>query len=190
MPKDETERTRPMGDYVGGPDPASWRFRKLMPDDGRGARSRFQQGWTRFRGWSPWLQAVVWVVLVVLVLNGLSSGAENTETAGPTEPTTSTTETTPTTERPTTMTAEAQAEPRTSSECEEAFRKAAQVHELRDTHEDLWPAFESCRSIEEFATASENYPGAVEAGVDPATYVENQCLYEPALDGALLCQEL
>lgn len=158
-----------------------------MPDEGPGWSSRFQQGWARFRGWPAWLQAVVWVVLAVLVLNGLSSGDENTETARRSELTTSTTETTPPTERPTTMTAEAEVEVRAPSECEEAFKDAAEVDELRDTHEDLWPAFESCGSIEEFAAASQKHPGAVEEGVDPQTYVENQCLYEPALEHARLC---
>lgn len=156
-----------------------------MPDEGSGT-GRFAHAWTRFRGWPVSLQAVAWVVLGVVVFSVLTTDEDNTDTAVQSESATSTTETTPTTERPVKTTTGA--ERRSPSECEKAFKDAADVHELRDSHEDLWPAFESCGSIEEFAAASEKHPGAVEQGVDPQTYVENQCLYEPALASALLCE--
>lgn len=163
-----------------------------MADDGPGWRSRFEQGWARYRALPTWLQAVGWVLLGLIVLSALSTDGENTETAGQSEPVTSTTErtattgVTDTTERPTTTTTES--EPTIPSECQEAFKRAAEVDQFRDKHEDLWPAFETCRSVEQFAAASEEHPGALEADVDPQTYVENQCLYEAALEAAPLCE--
>ena len=85
------------------------------------------------------------MVLGLFVLSVLSTEGENTETAGQSEPVTSTTKRTATTgatgtiERATTTTTKSDAS--IPSECEEAFKGAAEVDEFRDKHEDLWPAF-------------------------------------------------
>jgi len=42
------------------------------------------------------------------------------------------------------------------SSCEKAFKEAAAVSKYQDTHEDLKPAFEKCKTIKEFKETSEN----------------------------------
>jgi hypothetical protein len=73
--------------------------------------------------------------------------------------------------------------------CEEAFRQAAEVGDMQDTHEDLWPAFQSCSDLQEFTAASEKHPDTLD-GADPETYAQNQCQYEPELEGSALCDAL
>lgn len=72
------------------------------------------------------------------------------------------------------------------SRCDEAFSSAAEVSDLQDTHADMWPAFVACGSLEEFESSSSRVPDALD-GADPALYVENQCRYEPTLEGSTLC---
>jgi hypothetical protein len=76
-----------------------------------------------------------------------------------------------------------------ASACEDAFAEAAQVDEMQDAHSDLWPAFEACGSVEEFAAASDAHPDALD-GVDPQTYAENQCASEPEVEGTPVCESV
>lgn len=61
-----------------------------------------------------------------------------------------------------------------SSACANAFELAAAVSPYEDTHEDLFPAYSACTSIEEWKTASERYPDAID-GVDPISYAMTVC---------------
>ena len=76
------------------------------------------------------------------------------------------------------------------SACEAAIQAAAEVDAMQDTHEDVWPAFDACADVEEFSAAVEEYGGERFEGVDPATYVQNQCMSEPQVEGTSVCQSL
>lgn len=78
-------------------------------------------------------------------------------------------------------------EPKVSA-CEEAFAKAAEVDAMADVHEDLWPAFEACGDLAEFAAASELHPDAIDA--EPETYATNQCLSEESLAESPVCVDI
>jgi hypothetical protein len=61
-----------------------------------------------------------------------------------------------------------------SGACADAFREAANVDALHDTHADLYPAYSACTSIEEWREADRRYPEAID-GVDPVMYAQNIC---------------
>ena len=61
-----------------------------------------------------------------------------------------------------------------SAECRKAFRAAAAVDEMRDTHRDLFPAYSACTSLEEWKNADAMFPDAID-GVDPINYARNVC---------------
>lgn len=75
------------------------------------------------------------------------------------------------------------------SACEAAVASAAQVDPVQDINEDLWAAFDACASLEEFQTAAEAHPGALD-GADPETYVRNGCQYYPEVADSQLCQAI
>jgi hypothetical protein len=75
------------------------------------------------------------------------------------------------------------------SACEEAFAEAAEVDDMSDVHEDLWPAFEACGDLDEFSAAAEKYPDAIN-GTDPETYAKNGCLYEESLAESPVCVDI
>jgi len=78
--------------------------------------------------------------------------------------------------------------PEASKSCSEAFEAAAKVNEYQDTHEDLFPAYFACRTIEEWKAASAMYPKAID-GVDPIRYAMNVCAANQArLGAAPVCQ--
>ena len=58
--------------------------------------------------------------------------------------------------------------------CMEAFADAAGVSEDRDAHEDLFPAYSACTSLEEWKAADAFYPAAID-GVDPIRYAMTVC---------------
>lgn len=63
-----------------------------------------------------------------------------------------------------------------SEECAEAFKDAANVNEVQDTHQDLFPAYSACSSIEEWRAADALYPDAFD-GVDPVQAAITVCAY-------------
>ena len=79
----------------------------------------------------------------------------------------------------------------TESACESAFAAAATIGDMEDTVEDLDPAIRVCESVDEWSTASEAHPGALD-GVDPVVYLTNRCLYASDSDikQTVLCQSL
>lgn len=81
-----------------------------------------------------------------------------------------------------------QGPPLVSKPCSDAFRAAAQVSEYHDTHQDLFPAYFACKSIEEWKVANTMYPKAID-GVDPVLYARNVCAGNQAqLGSAPICQ--
>lgn len=58
--------------------------------------------------------------------------------------------------------------------CEQAFKDAGEVSDMQDTHEDLFPAYSACMSLEEWEAADEKYPDAID-GVEPRLYAQNVC---------------
>ena len=61
-----------------------------------------------------------------------------------------------------------------STACAEAFKNAAAVSEFQDTHEDLFPAYSACKTLDEWKAADVQYPDAID-GVDPVLYAGNVC---------------
>ena len=61
-----------------------------------------------------------------------------------------------------------------SSACTEAFAMAASISEFQDTHEDLFPAYSACTSLEEWEAANALYPAAID-GVAPIRYAMTVC---------------
>ena len=61
-----------------------------------------------------------------------------------------------------------------TSSCIEAFAAAARVRADQDTHEDLFPAYSACMSLEEWKSADALYPTAID-GVDPIRYAMTVC---------------
>ena len=60
------------------------------------------------------------------------------------------------------------------STCTEAFAAAASISEYQDTHEDLFPAYSACTSIDEWKAADALYPAAID-GADPVRYAMTVC---------------
>ena len=60
------------------------------------------------------------------------------------------------------------------SSCLDALAAAANVSKFRDTHEDLFPAYVACTSIEEWDSANAAHP-VISEGVDPVQYAMNVC---------------
>lgn len=75
-----------------------------------------------------------------------------------------------------------------SRRCAEAMRAAHKVDAMQDTHDDLFPAFDACRSVTEFRAASKRWPDALD-GADPAVYVKNVCLSYPEVGNSRLCKK-
>lgn len=75
-----------------------------------------------------------------------------------------------------------------ASGCLLAFRTAAAVDDMHDTHQDMFPAFTECKTLEEWVAASEMYPAALD-GVDPRMYARNVCRsYEAEVGDSPICQ--
>jgi hypothetical protein len=74
-----------------------------------------------------------------------------------------------------------------NTRCEEAWREAASIGDMRDTAEDLYPAVVACRSLDEWNAAAAKYP-VISPGVDEVLYLSNLCHYGPK--SANLCQWL
>jgi hypothetical protein len=55
-----------------------------------------------------------------------------------------------------------------------AMLEASTVSSMQDTHEDLYPAFLQCNSVDEFTAASRMFPNALD-GADEKVYIYNQC---------------
>lgn len=60
--------------------------------------------------------------------------------------------------------------------CRAAFKSAAEISSLNDTVEDLDAAVNLCGSLDEWTSASEAYPAALD-GVDPETFLRNRCQF-------------
>lgn len=60
------------------------------------------------------------------------------------------------------------------SACEMAMLEASTVLSTQDTHENLYPAFLQCNSVDEFIAASKIFPNALD-GADEKIYIYNQC---------------
>ena len=58
--------------------------------------------------------------------------------------------------------------------CIEAFAAAARISEYQDTHEDLFPAYSACTSLEEWKAADALYPAVIDR-VDPIRYAMTVC---------------
>lgn len=78
--------------------------------------------------------------------------------------------------------------PSVSQACADAFATAASVSEYQDTHEDLFPAYSVCASVEEWKTADELHPDAID-GVDPFRYAMTVCAnYQKELGNTPICR--
>jgi hypothetical protein len=75
-------------------------------------------------------------------------------------------------------------------QCVADIADAAAVNEFQDTLEDVWPAFESCPTLEDLTGAVEEVGGDRFEGVDPETYVRNGCEFTPELADTPLCRSL
>ncbi|CAN5880508.1 hypothetical protein BH23ACT12_BH23ACT12_22110 [soil metagenome] len=69
-----------------------------------------------------------------------------------------------------------------SARCAAAFEAAASVSAYQDTHEDLFPAYSACSSVDEWKAASEQHPGAID-GAEPVAYVQTVCANNQAVLG-------
>jgi len=76
-----------------------------------------------------------------------------------------------------------------SEPCNAAMAEAAAVDDMRDTVEDVDPAILACSTIDDFAAAIANNPGAVE--VDARTWLGNRCAdtAAPVITQSALCRE-
>jgi len=80
-----------------------------------------------------------------------------------------------------------QASKKLSAECLASFKSASQVDALHDKNEDLFPAFSTCKSIDEWLEANARYPGAI-GSVDPIVYAKNACAsYQDQLTNTAIC---
>lgn len=61
-----------------------------------------------------------------------------------------------------------------ASPCMEAFAAAAAVSPYLDTHEDLFPAYAACTSIDDWQAADALHPAAID-GADPVQYAMTVC---------------
>ena len=75
-----------------------------------------------------------------------------------------------------------------SPACDDAFRAAASVSDMRDTVEDLDPAVRACRSVEEWNAAARRHPGALD-GADSEYFLWNRCRSFGEPSGAI-CEEV
>jgi hypothetical protein len=75
-----------------------------------------------------------------------------------------------------------------SSECQKDFEAAASVDKRHASHQNIYPAIESCKRIDEFIAASVNYPLAVNNN-EPKKYLAYRCS-EPEVLGKGICKEL
>ena len=72
--------------------------------------------------------------------------------------------------------------------CAQAFSIAASIDTFNDTAEDLDPALNDCKSIEEWDLAATEYPKALD-GVSPRTFLKNRCRFGvAALKETFLCE--
>lgn len=69
-----------------------------------------------------------------------------------------------------------------TSPCLEAFADAASVSVYADTHEDLFPAYSACQSIDEWTRAYSAYPAAIDGGY-PVEYAMRVCSGNQAVLG-------
>lgn len=76
-----------------------------------------------------------------------------------------------------------------SARCNAAFASAAAKGDMEDSVTDLYPAAEACLSIQEWTQANEANPGAIDKGVNSATFARNMCLSQEVAD-APLCRTL
>ena len=60
--------------------------------------------------------------------------------------------------------------------CDEAFAEAAQVGDVEDTVEDLYPATQACESLADWTAGSETHPDALD-GADPEEFAVNVCQF-------------
>lgn len=131
------------------------------------------------------------VVMVIVALFALAVATSSADE----EPTTAEAPTTsaPAAARSATPTASPTASPEAaySEECRSAFAEAAAVDPMRDTHEDMDPAFIACASLAEFAAASADHPDALD-GVDPSLYAETRCEFSEnaAVRASNICREV
>lgn len=78
-----------------------------------------------------------------------------------------------------------------SQKCVQAFSDAAKVSEYQDTHEDLFPAYSACTSLDEWRDASALAPGAISDGVDPIEYAKNVCSnYADEVGNSTVCKAI
>ena len=68
------------------------------------------------------------------------------------------------------------------SACIDAFASAAGVSQYSDTHEDLFPAYSACKSIEEWREAYALHPAAIDGG-NPVQYAMMACAHNQAVLG-------
>ncbi|PZR55178.1 hypothetical protein DNL40_02055 [Xylanimonas oleitrophica] len=73
--------------------------------------------------------------------------------------------------------------------CHEAFAQALEADEMQDSRQALWPAFEECATLDDFAAAASAHPEVL-GEVVPETYARTQCEFEPALEASALCTNL
>lgn len=75
--------------------------------------------------------------------------------------------------------------------CATAFSEAAAVSDLQDTHEDLFPAYSACTTLEEWRAANKAFPDAMDAIGDPVSYASNVCKsYSNRLGGTPICKAI
>ena len=73
--------------------------------------------------------------------------------------------------------------------CDQSFSVAASVDPMSDTVEDLNPALDACKSVEEWVMAARRHPAAIQA--DPRLFLNNRCDFGGrAVKESFLCQVL
>ncbi|PZR51872.1 hypothetical protein DNL40_14775 [Xylanimonas oleitrophica] len=73
-----------------------------------------------------------------------------------------------------------------SAGCVKAFEDATKLEGVSDTHEALFPVFDACTTLDEFAAVAADHPDLL-AYVDPETYARNGCQYRPEVADSTLC---
>ena len=74
-----------------------------------------------------------------------------------------------------------------ASPCMEAFAAAAAVSPYLDTHEDLFPAYAACTSIDDWKAADALHPDAID--IDPVQYAMTVCaVNQEELDETPICK--
>ena len=72
------------------------------------------------------------------------------------------------------------------TDCADAFSAAASVHSLRDSHEDLFPAYSACTTIDEWRAAHTLYPSVIP--IDPVKYAMSMCAsYQEEIGKTPIC---